>query len=101
MDQGRKTLPTCVARFMHYDFVQVSCGRMLTVGLMNTGKVCTIETVVNVQLGVPQARDKSITIIEGKLKGEFVMSVSSGSYHTTVLISRGKVFTWVKGENGQ
>ncbi|KAI3857638.1 hypothetical protein MKW98_028902 [Papaver atlanticum] len=101
LDQGRKTLPTCVARLMHYDFVQVSCGRMLTVGLMNTGKVCTIGTAANVQLGDPQARDKSITIIEGKLKGEFVMGVSSGSYHTAVLTSRGKVFTWGKGENGQ
>ncbi|KAI3896852.1 hypothetical protein MKX03_013503 [Papaver bracteatum] len=101
LDRGRKTIPTCVARLMHYDFVQVSCGRMLTVGLMNTGKVCTIGTAANVQLGYPQARDEPITIIEGKLNGEFVMGVSSGSYHTAVLTSKGKVFTWGKGANGQ
>ncbi|KAI3968909.1 hypothetical protein MKW92_010771 [Papaver armeniacum] len=101
LDQWRKTLPTCVGRLMHYDFVQVSCGRMLTVGLMNTGKVCTIGTAANVQLKDPQAMDKSITIIEDKLKGEFVMHISSGSYHTVILTSRGKVFTWGKGGNGQ
>ncbi|KAI3966144.1 hypothetical protein MKW92_043436, partial [Papaver armeniacum] len=45
--------------------------------------------------------DKSITIIEDKLKGEFVMHASSGSYHTAVLTSRGKFFTWGKDGNGQ
>ncbi|KAI3896854.1 hypothetical protein MKX03_013505 [Papaver bracteatum] len=65
----------------HLDRGRISCGRMLTVGLMNTGKVCTIGTAAIVQLGYPQARDESITIIEGKLNGEFVTGVSSGSYH--------------------
>ncbi|KAI3890703.1 hypothetical protein MKX03_023126 [Papaver bracteatum] len=101
LDQGRKVLPSCVARLVHYDFLQVSCGRMLTVALMNTGKVCTIGAAANGQLGNPQARDNSITIVEGKLKGEFVKNISSGSYHIAVLTSRGGVFTWGKGANGR
>ncbi|RZC86728.1 hypothetical protein C5167_030082 [Papaver somniferum] len=101
LDEGRKVLPTCVARLVHYDFLQVSCGRMLTVGLMNTGKVCTIGAAANGQLGNPQAKDNSITVVEGKLKGEFVKGISSGSYHIAVLTSRGEVFTWGKGANGR
>ncbi|KAI3947975.1 hypothetical protein MKW92_000809 [Papaver armeniacum] len=101
LDQGRKVLPTCVPRLVHYDFLQVSCGRMLTVGLMNTGKVCTIGAAANGQLGNPQAKDNSITIVEGKLKGELVKGISSGSYHIAALTSRGEVFTWGKGANGR
>ncbi|KAI3890704.1 hypothetical protein MKX03_023127 [Papaver bracteatum] len=101
LDQGRKTLPTCVARLVHYDFVQVSCGRMHTVGLMITGKVCTMGVLANGQLGNPQIKDHSIIIVEGRLKGEFVKGISSGAYHIAVLISRGKVFTWGKGANGR
>ncbi|XP_026432330.1 PH, RCC1 and FYVE domains-containing protein 1-like [Papaver somniferum] len=93
--------PTCVARFMHYDFVQVSCGRMLTVGLMNSRKVCTMGAASYGKLGNPQAKNNSITIVEGKLKGEFVKGISSGSYHIAVLTSRGEVFTWGKGANGR
>ncbi|OVA14280.1 FYVE zinc finger [Macleaya cordata] len=101
LDQERKLLPTCVARLVDHDFVQVSCGRMMTVGLTNTGIVCTMGSAAHGQLGNPQVEDKSIAIVEGKLKGEFVKYISSGSYHIAVLTSRGKVYTWGKGANGR
>ncbi|XP_043716145.1 PH, RCC1 and FYVE domains-containing protein 1-like [Telopea speciosissima] len=100
-DLGKKLLPTCVAKLVDHDFVQVSCGTLLTVGLTDTGIVYTMGSKEHGQLGNPQARDKSITIVEGKLKGEFVKQVSSGSYHVAVLTSRKRVYTWGKGANGR
>ncbi|XP_042502892.1 PH, RCC1 and FYVE domains-containing protein 1 [Macadamia integrifolia] len=100
-DKGKKLLPTCVAQLVDHDFVQVSCGTMLTVGLTNTGIVYTMGSKEHGQLGNPQARDKSITIVEGKLKGEFVKEVSSGSYHVAALTSKKRVYTWGKGANGR
>ncbi|KAJ4828795.1 hypothetical protein Tsubulata_010808 [Turnera subulata] len=100
-DLEKRLLPTCVAQLVDYDFVQVSCGRMLTVALTNKGKVFTMGSSVHGQLGNPQAKDKSITIVDGKLKDEFVKEISSGSYHIAVLTARGSVYTWGKGTNGQ
>ncbi|XP_015579305.1 PH, RCC1 and FYVE domains-containing protein 1 isoform X1 [Ricinus communis] len=100
-DMEKKLVPTCVAKLVDYDFIRVSCGRMLTVALTNTGKVYTMGSSVHGQLGNPQAKDKSITIVEGKLKEEFVKEISSGSYHVAVLTSGGNVYTWGKGGNGQ
>ncbi|XP_042518838.1 PH, RCC1 and FYVE domains-containing protein 1-like isoform X2 [Macadamia integrifolia] len=99
--RGKKLLPTCVAQLVDHDFLQVSCGIMLTVGLTDTGIVYTMGSKKHGQLGNPQARDKSITIVEGKLKGEFVKEISSGSYHVAVLTSRKRVYTWGKGANGR
>lgn len=100
-DGQGKLLPTCIAQLVDFDFVQVSCGRMLTVGLTSSGKVYTMGSAVHGQLGNPQAKDKSITVVEGKLKEEFVKEISLGSYHIAVLTSRGNVYTWGKNVNGQ
>ncbi|KAJ9172918.1 hypothetical protein P3X46_016107 [Hevea brasiliensis] len=101
IDLGKKLVPTCVAQLVEYDFVQVSCGRVLTVSLTNTGKIYTMGSSVYGLLGNSQAKDKSITIVEGKLKEEFVKEISSGSYHVAALTSGGHVYTWGKGTNGQ
>lgn len=100
-DQERKLLPTCVAQLVDHDFVQVSCGRMLTVGLTCLGTVYTMGSAVHGQLGNPQAKDKSIAIVGGKLKDEFVKEISSGSYHVAALTSKGSLYTWGMGANGQ
>ncbi|XVF71022.1 hypothetical protein PTKIN_Ptkin12aG0001300 [Pterospermum kingtungense] len=100
-DGQRKLLPTCVVQLVDFDFGQVSCGRMLTAVLTSSGKVYTMGSVIYGQLGNPQAKDKSITIVEGKLKQEFVREISSGSYHVAVLTSGGNVYTWGRGTNGQ
>ncbi|KAF5747997.1 putative Ran GTPase binding protein [Tripterygium wilfordii] len=100
-DCGRKLLPTCVAQLVDCGFVQVSCGRMLTAALTNTGKVYTMGSAVHGQLGNPLAKDKSIAVVEGNLKHEFVKEISLGSYHVAVLTAGGRVYTWGKGSHGQ
>ncbi|KAJ7960034.1 Regulator of chromosome condensation (RCC1) family with FYVE zinc finger domain-containing protein [Quillaja saponaria] len=77
-DHERKLLPTHVAQLVDYDFVQV-----------------------HGQLGNPQVKDRSITIVEGKLKEEFVKEIASGSFHVAVVTSMGSVYTWGRGTNGQ
>ncbi|KAK7302042.1 hypothetical protein RJT34_12921 [Clitoria ternatea] len=99
-ENGSKLVPTCVTQLVDYDFVQVSCGRMLTVALTNMGKVFAMGSAKYGQLGNPHARDRAI-MVEGQLKQEFVKVISSGSYHVAVLTSSGSVYTWGKGENGQ
>ena len=99
-DNGNKLVPTCVSQLVDYDFVQVSCGRMLTVALTNMGKVFAMGSAKHGQLGNPHARDRAV-MVEGQLKQEFVKVIASGSYHVAVLTSAGSVYTWGKGENGQ
>lgn len=101
VDHERKLVPTCVAHLMDNNFVQVCCSRMLTVVLTNQGKVYTIVSGEHGQLGNPQAKDKSITLVQGKLKEELIKEIATGSYHVAVLTNKGNVYTWGKGENGQ
>ncbi|XP_030474649.2 PH, RCC1 and FYVE domains-containing protein 1 isoform X1 [Syzygium oleosum] len=100
-DQEKRLLPTCVAKLMDHDFVQVSCGRTFTVALTKLGKVHTVGSGIHGQLGNPRATDKSIIVVEGKLKDEFVTQIATGSYHTAVLTSRGSIYVWGKGAHGQ
>ncbi|KAK4347631.1 hypothetical protein RND71_033970 [Anisodus tanguticus] len=97
----KKLLPTCVAKLVDHDFVQVSCASNLTIVLSSTGKVYTMGSAVHGQLGNLEAKDKSLVLVQGKLREEFVTVISSGSYHVAVLTSRGSVYTWGKGANGQ
>nr|XP_016447123.1 PREDICTED: uncharacterized protein LOC107772149 isoform X2 [Nicotiana tabacum] len=99
--EERKLLPTCVAKLVDHDFIQVSCASTLTIALSSTGKVYTMGSAVHGQLGNPEAKDKSLVLVQGKLREEFVTEISSGSYHVAVLTSRGSVYTWGKGANGQ
>uniref|UniRef100_A0A1D1YG27 Putative E3 ubiquitin-protein ligase HERC1 n=1 Tax=Anthurium amnicola TaxID=1678845 RepID=A0A1D1YG27_9ARAE len=101
VDKEKKLLPTCVASLVDHDFVQVSCGMMLTVALTITGIVFTMGSSIHGQLGNPQAEGKSITAVEDALKGEYVKEISSGSFHVAVLTMKGEVYTWGKGANGR
>ncbi|XP_038903652.1 PH, RCC1 and FYVE domains-containing protein 1 isoform X2 [Benincasa hispida] len=103
VDNERKLLPTCVAPLVDCDFVQVSCGRMLTVGLTNLGRVYTMGSLEPGQLGNLGSKDVSVAIVEaeGKLKEEFVKAISSGCYHVAALTSTGRVYTWGNGAHGQ
>ncbi|KAK6797763.1 hypothetical protein RDI58_005465 [Solanum bulbocastanum] len=96
-----KLLPTCVAKLVDHDFIQVSCASTLTIALSSTGKVYMMGSAVHGQLGNPEAKDKSLVLVQGKLREEFITEISSGSYHVAVLTSRGSVYTWGKGANGQ
>ncbi|CAH9148026.1 unnamed protein product [Cuscuta epithymum] len=93
-DQDKKLVPTSVAKLAEQDFFQVSCGTSLTVVLSCNGKVYTI--------GSPQGKDdRSITLVQGKLKDEFVREISAGSYHVVALSSKGNVYAWGRGGYGQ
>ncbi|XP_022998689.1 PH, RCC1 and FYVE domains-containing protein 1 [Cucurbita maxima] len=100
-DNERKLLPTCVAPLVDSNFVQVSCGRMLTVGLTNLGRVYTMGSSIHGQLGNPRSRDASVALVEGELKEEFVNAIASGSYHVAAVTTSGRVYTWGKGAYGQ
>ncbi|XP_016505051.2 PH, RCC1 and FYVE domains-containing protein 1-like isoform X1 [Nicotiana tabacum] len=100
-EDNRKRLPTCVAKLVDHDFIQVACANTLTIGLSAEGKVYTMGSSVHGQLGNPKAKDKSVVMVQGKLKDEIVTEISSGSYHVAVLTSKGNVYTWGKGSNGQ
>ncbi|XP_059297178.1 PH, RCC1 and FYVE domains-containing protein 1-like [Lycium ferocissimum] len=100
-DNERKLLPTCVAKLVDHDFIQVACANTLTIALSRTGEVYTMGSSKHGQLGNPQAKGESVVAVQGKLKDEFVTWISSGSYHVAVLTSKGNVYTWGKGSNGQ
>ncbi|XP_057850458.1 PH, RCC1 and FYVE domains-containing protein 1 isoform X2 [Cryptomeria japonica] len=100
-DKEKKLVPTCVAALGNCSFIQVACGQTLTVTLTVSGQVYTMGSRAHGQLGNPQADGKAIVLVEGKLKGEFVEEISSGSFHVAVLTSKGEVYTWGKGANGR
>lgn len=99
-DNVNKLVPTCVSQLVDYDFVQVSCGRMMTLALTNMGKVFAMGSAKYGQLGNPHVKDRAV-VVEGMLKQEYVKMISCGSYHVAVLTSSGSVYTWGKGENGE
>ncbi|KAJ9564577.1 LOW QUALITY PROTEIN: hypothetical protein OSB04_000543 [Centaurea solstitialis] len=98
-DHETRLRPTCVSRLIDHEFVQVSCGQMLTVGLTSTGVIYTIGSSVHGQK--PGSPKPIVNLVQGKLKYEFVKEIASGSYHVAVLTSKGNVYTWGKGANGQ
>ncbi|KAG0459224.1 hypothetical protein HPP92_022352 [Vanilla planifolia] len=100
-DKERKLLPTCIASLVDCDFVQVSCGRTITVALTVNGMVFTMGSAMFGQLGNPWAEDTSITTVEGCLKNEFNQECLFGAFHVGVLTTKGNVYTWGKGENGR
>ncbi|RAL45775.1 hypothetical protein DM860_009639 [Cuscuta australis] len=95
-DHEKKLVPACVAKLVEQDFYQVSCGADFTVVLSSTGKVYT--------MGCPQGKDDDdvpIKNVQGELKDEFVREISAGCYHVAVLTSKGNVYSWGRGMNGQ
>lgn len=100
-DEERKLSPTCVAQLVDHDLVQVRCGRTMTVALSSHGTVYAMGSSAHGQLGNPNARDKSISMVEGRLRDEFVKEIAAGSYHVAALSTNGSVFTWGRGSNGQ
>ncbi|KAF3784658.1 Ultraviolet-B receptor [Nymphaea thermarum] len=100
-NKERKLVPTIVASLAENDFLQVSCGQMMTIALTVSGTVFTMGSSMHGQLGNPHAKDGAISIVEGALKCEHVKEISSGSCHVAVLTSKGNVYTWGKGANGR
>eukprot|EP00250_Pteridium_aquilinum_P013741 c21544_g1_i1 orf=570-4103(-) len=100
-DKEQKTVPTCVAALVDYDFRQVACGHSLTVALTTSGTVFTMGSPVYGQLGDPHATGQYPLLVEGKLWEAFVEEIACGSHHVAVLTSKTEVYTWGKGANGR
>lgn len=100
-DKEQKSVPTCVAALVDYDFRQVACGHSLTVALTTSGTVFTMGSPVYGQLGDPHATGQYPLLVEGKLWEAFVEEIACGSHHVAVLTSKTEVYTWGKGANGR
>ncbi|KAK3426462.1 hypothetical protein EUGRSUZ_F02909 [Eucalyptus grandis] len=76
-DQEKRLLPTCVAKLVDHDFVQVSCGRTFTVALTKLGKVHT--------LGLGNTEDRGSPTLVEALCNRIVESISCGSNTTAAI----------------
>ncbi|KAI3417473.1 uncharacterized protein J3R85_014428 [Psidium guajava] len=76
-DQDKRLLPTCVAKLVDHDFVQVSCGRTFTVALTKLGKVHT--------LGLGDTEDRGSPTLVEALRDRTVESISCGSNMTAAI----------------
>ncbi|KAJ4833003.1 hypothetical protein Tsubulata_001680 [Turnera subulata] len=93
-------LPTCVSTLIDYSFLQLACGRTMTVALTASGHVFTMGATSYGQLG--NGSDGKVPhLVQDKLVGEFVEQVFCGAHHVVVLTARSEVFSWGKGSNGQ
>ncbi|KAH7283045.1 hypothetical protein KP509_35G058700 [Ceratopteris richardii] len=100
-DKELKSVPTCVAALVDYDFRQVACGHSLTVALTTSGTVFTMGSPAYGQLGDPHATGQYPLLVEGKLWEVFVEEIACGAHHVAVLTSKTEVYTWGKGANGR
>ncbi|XP_043724265.1 PH, RCC1 and FYVE domains-containing protein 1-like [Telopea speciosissima] len=100
-DDEPRLVPECVAALVGESFSQVACGHDITVALTSSGRVFTMGSTINGQLGNPEADGKLPTCVEGKLGNCFVEEIACGSYHVAVLTSKSEVYTWGKGANGR
>ncbi|XP_073270034.1 PH, RCC1 and FYVE domains-containing protein 1-like isoform X1 [Primulina huaijiensis] len=100
-DNVPRLTPESVSSLIDTDFSQVACGNNLTVALTSLGRVYTMGSPSNGQLGVPGSDGKTPTCIKGDISDSFVEDIACGSHHVAVLTSKGEVYTWGKGTNGQ
>ncbi|PKA51694.1 Ultraviolet-B receptor UVR8 [Apostasia shenzhenica] len=100
-DKEPRLKPTCVPSLIDYNFHKLACGHSLTIGLTMSGNIFTMGSTVYGQLGNPHSDGKLPSLVEDKLVNESVKEVACGSYHVTILTSRGEVYTWGKGANGR
>ncbi|KAJ3703622.1 hypothetical protein LUZ61_007327 [Rhynchospora tenuis] len=100
-DKDPRLKPTCVPSLIEHNFVRVSCGHSVTVGLTSSGELFTMGSTVYGQLGNPQSDGRYPCVVGDALIGESIKEVTCGSYHLAVLTSRSEVFTWGKGANGR
>ncbi|KAH7429287.1 hypothetical protein KP509_09G040000 [Ceratopteris richardii] len=99
-DKKQKLVPTCVAALIEHNFRDVACGHSLTAGLTLSGQVFTMGSTVYGQLGNPNADGKAPALVE-KLHDVFIQEIACGAFHFVALTSKGEVYTWGKGANGQ
>ncbi|XP_073139948.1 PH, RCC1 and FYVE domains-containing protein 1-like isoform X2 [Henckelia pumila] len=96
-----RLVPECISSLADTNFSRVACGNNLTVALTSSGRVYSMGSPANGQVGVPGSDGKTPTCIKGDISDSFVEEIACGSYHVAVLTSKGEVYTWGKGRSGQ
>ncbi|KAI3429155.1 uncharacterized protein J3R85_008573 [Psidium guajava] len=100
-DQETRLVPESVVALSDETICRVACGHSLTVVLTSSGQVFTMGSTAYGQLGNPLADGKAPARVEGKIADSFVEEIACGSYHVAALTSKGEIYTWGKGSNGQ
>uniref|UniRef100_A0A0E0JMX1 FYVE-type domain-containing protein n=1 Tax=Oryza punctata TaxID=4537 RepID=A0A0E0JMX1_ORYPU len=100
-DKEPRLVPKCVQALLEYNFHQLACGHNMTVALATSGRVFTMGSSSNGQLGNPKSDGKQPCLVQDRLAGELVEEISCGASHVTVLTSRSEVYTWGMGANGR
>ncbi|EEC71342.1 hypothetical protein OsI_03406 [Oryza sativa Indica Group] len=100
-DKEPRLVPKCVQALLEYDFHQLACGHNMTVALATSGRVFTMGSSSNGQLGNPKSDGKQPCLVQDRLASELVEEISCGASHVTVLTSRSEVYTWGMGANGR
>ncbi|PIN24088.1 putative protein, contains RCC1 domain [Handroanthus impetiginosus] len=100
-DTESRLVPECIASMVEMDFSQVACGNDVTIALKTSGQVYTMGSTVHGQLGSPSTDGKTPTCVRCNITDSCVEQIACGSHHLAVLTSKGEVFTWGKGTNGQ
>uniref|UniRef100_A0A0E0N1A2 BRX domain-containing protein n=1 Tax=Oryza rufipogon TaxID=4529 RepID=A0A0E0N1A2_ORYRU len=100
-DKEPRLVPKCVQALLEYNFHQLACGHNMTVALATSGRVFTMGSSSNGQLGNPKSDGKQPCLVQDRLASELVEEISCGASHVTVLTSRSEVYTWGMGANGR
>uniref|UniRef100_A0A0E0C6M9 FYVE-type domain-containing protein n=1 Tax=Oryza meridionalis TaxID=40149 RepID=A0A0E0C6M9_9ORYZ len=100
-DKEPRLVPKCVQALLEYNFHQLACGHNMTVALATSGRVFTMGSSSNGQLGNPNSDGKQPCLVQDRLASELVEDISCGASHVTVLTSRSEVYTWGMGANGR
>nr|GMC63389.1 PH, RCC1 and FYVE domains-containing protein 1-like isoform X1 [Ipomoea batatas]GME19403.1 PH, RCC1 and FYVE domains-containing protein 1-like isoform X1 [Ipomoea batatas] len=100
-DKEARLVPESIAALADKTFTQVGCGHSTTTALSTFGRVYTMGSGENGQLGSPLADGTSPICVEGKIANSIVREISCGLHHTAVLTSKSEVYTWGKGNYGQ
>lgn len=100
-DRKARLVPQCISALMDASFCKVACGCALTVALTTSGRVYTMGSAAHGQIGCPGADGSTPVRVGSKIVESFVEDIACGSCHVAILTSKGELFTWGKGKNGQ
>lgn len=100
-DNQARYIPTCVSYLIDHNFNKIACGNSLTIGSTITGRIFSMGSSDNGQLGNPFSDGKIPCLVEEKLVGEWVGEIACGSHHVVVLTMKNEVYSWGKGDNGR
>lgn len=81
---------------------KVAVGAQHTLALMHEGMVMAWGENEDGQLGLGSGEDKSTPqVVELQLKGKRCIDIACGAYHSMAVTSRGALWVWGAGKDGQ